>query len=241
VSSLGVCHYFWSSLVLSEIPSVRILIVQPMDQYNLSIHCRLFTALAWCRHFPYIKIGTDNIDWRHVVSCCPSHLYCPLCNAVFCVAQSVTNLAEAAADPPLDGSQQFVEPAPGQAQWYIDEGVIWGFSWLKATGRRFGHKTQKGPAKFVYCVCVLCMVSFSPLWLKFVPGWSAVSVRSWQQYSLVHMIWFGWMSDISQLASRVGGGGGGWGGMGHWGPHIFTLPGSGRVVAFPPLVQASAS
>ncbi len=40
----------------------------------------------------------------------------------------------------------------------IDEGVVWGFSWLGATGGRFchKHKTQKGPAKCVYCVwCTL--------------------------------------------------------------------------------------
>ncbi len=37
---------------------------------------------------------------------------------------------------------------------YIDEGVVWGFSWLGATGRRFWNKTQKGPAECVYGVCV---------------------------------------------------------------------------------------
>ncbi len=36
---------------------------------------------------------------------------------------------------------------------HIDEGVEWGFSWLGVTGR-FCHKTQMGPAKCVYCVCV---------------------------------------------------------------------------------------
>jgi hypothetical protein len=32
------------------------------------------------------------------------------------------------------------------------KGVVPGFSWLWATGRRFCHKTQQGPAKFVYAV-----------------------------------------------------------------------------------------
>ncbi len=102
--------------------------------------------------------------------------------------------------------------------------------WLGATGRRFCHKTQKGPVKCEYCLSVYVTVYgilFSPLWLKFVPGWPAISVSSWKQYSLGNMIWFGRMSDISQLASRVVGGVGG-GGMGHQGPLIITLPCSGR-------------
>ncbi len=37
---------------------------------------------------------------------------------------------------------------------YIDEGVVWGNSWLEATGWRYCHKTQKGPAKCAYCVSV---------------------------------------------------------------------------------------
>ncbi len=50
---------------------------------------------------------------------------------------------------------------------YIDEGVVGSSMGLfligGAAGRRFCHKTQKGPVKCVYCVCVLCMVySFPP-------------------------------------------------------------------------------
>jgi hypothetical protein len=82
----------------------------------------------------------------------------------------------------------------------------------------------------MYCVL------FSPLRLKFVPDWPAVSVSSWQQ------VWgkckrFGLMSYISRLASRVGARGG----VGQWAItlQIITLPGSGRGagkgVAFPPL------
>jgi hypothetical protein len=60
---------------------------------------------------------------------------------------------------------------------YIDEGMfreVFSFSGLGATGLRFCHKTQKGPAKSVYCV----WCSLFPLWLKFVPGWPAISVSS---------------------------------------------------------------
>ena len=37
------------------------------------------------------------------------------------------------------------------------KGVVWGSSWLGATGRRFCHKTQRMPAKCVCCVCVYCV------------------------------------------------------------------------------------
>ncbi len=60
------------------------------------------------------------------------------------------------------------------------------------------------------CMCTVYGVLFSPLWLKFVPGWPAISVSSWQDYSLGHMIWFGKMSNISQLpGSERGAGRGG--------------------------------
>ncbi len=40
-------------------------------------------------------------------------------------------------------------------------------------------QNSKGPAKCVYCVCVLCMVyTISPFWLKCVPGWPTISVSS---------------------------------------------------------------
>jgi hypothetical protein len=48
----------------------------------------------------------------------------------------------------------------------------------------------------------------SSLWLKFVPGWPAISVSTLQQLRLGQNVWFGWLSAIPQLASRVGEGGG---------------------------------
>jgi hypothetical protein len=62
-------------------------------------------------------------------------------------------------------------------------------------------------------VCTVYGVLFSLLWLKFVPGWPAISISSCQENSLGHMIWFGRMSDISPLASRVGG-------EGDWGAQV---------------------
>ncbi len=53
-------------------------------------------------------------------------------------------------------------------------------------------------------------VLFSPLWLKSVPGWPAISVSTWQQFHVGQIVWFGWLSAISQLASRMGEGGGVW-------------------------------
>ncbi len=43
----------------------------------------------------------------------------------------------------------------------------------------------------VLCMCTVHGVLFTSLWLKFVPRWPAISVSSWQQLSLGHMIWFG--------------------------------------------------
>ncbi len=91
------------------------------------------------------------------------------------------------------------------------KGVVWGFSWLGATCWRFCRKTQKEPAKCLYSVLYpVYSVLFSPLWLKSVPGWPAISVSTWQQSRVGQIVWFGWLSAISQLASRVGEVGGVW-------------------------------
>jgi hypothetical protein len=99
--------------------------------------------------------------------------------------------------------------------WYINrideecKGVVWGFSWLGATCWRFGRKTQKEPANCLYSVLyTVYSVLLSPLWLKSVPGWPAISVSTWQQSRVGQIVWFGWLSAISQLVSRVGEGGG---------------------------------
>ena len=58
----------------------------------------------------------------------------------------------------------------------LDEGVVgsgMGFSCLWATGGRFGRKTQKGPAKFVYCIHVLPP---PPQWKLCWIGWQFPSV-----------------------------------------------------------------
>jgi hypothetical protein len=63
-------------------------------------------------------------------------------------------------------------------------------------------------------------VLFSPLWLKSVPGWPAISVSTWQQSRVGQIVWFGSLSAISQLASRGGG-------MGSWATlclHSVTQP-----------------
>ncbi len=89
------------------------------------------------------------------------------------------------------------------------KGVLWGFSWLGATCWRFCRKTQKEPAKCLYSVLyTLYSVLLSPLWLKSVPGWPAISVSTWQQPRVGQKVWFGCLSAISQLASREGEGGG---------------------------------
>jgi len=91
------------------------------------------------------------------------------------------------------------------------KGVVRGFSWLGATCWRFCRKTQKEPAKCLYSVLyTVYSVLLSPLWLKSVPGWPAISVSTWQQSRVGQIVWFGWLSAISQLASRVGEGGGVW-------------------------------
>ncbi len=89
------------------------------------------------------------------------------------------------------------------------KGVVWGFSWLGGTCWRFCRKTQKEPAKCLYSeLCTVYSVLLSPLWLKSVPGWPAISVSTWQQSRVGQIVWFGWLSAKSQLASRVGEGGG---------------------------------
>ncbi len=89
------------------------------------------------------------------------------------------------------------------------KGVVWGFSWLGATCWRFCRKTQKEPAKCLYSVLyTVYSVLLSPLWLKSVPGWPAISVSTFQKSRVGQIVWFGWLSAKSQLASRVGEGGG---------------------------------
>ncbi len=63
-------------------------------------------------------------------------------------------------------------------------------------------------------------VLLSPLWLKSVPGWPAISVRTSQQSRVGQIVWFGCLSAISQLASRVGEGGG----VRHFFLHSVTQP-----------------
>ena len=63
-------------------------------------------------------------------------------------------------------------------------------------------------------------VLLSPLWLKSVPGWPAISVSTFQQSRVGQIVWFGSLSAISQLASRGGG-------MGSWATlclHSVTQP-----------------
>jgi hypothetical protein len=62
----------------------------------------------------------------------------------------------------------------------------------------------------ICCWCTVCGVLFSPLWLKSVPDWPAVSVSTSQQFRVGQIVWFGCLSAVSQLASRVGEGGGVW-------------------------------
>ncbi len=83
-------------------------------------------------------------------------------------------------------------------------GVVWGFSWLGATGWRFCRKTQKEPAKCLYSVCILCTVYYFP-----PCGWNLCQVgRQFLSVESGRKVLFGWLSAISQLASRVGEGGG---------------------------------
>ncbi len=70
-------------------------------------------------------------------------------------------------------------------------------------------QNSKEPAKCLYSVLfTVYSVLLSPLWLKSVPGWPAISVSTFQQSLVGQIVWFGWLSAISQLASRVGEGGG---------------------------------
>ena len=61
---------------------------------------------------------------------------------------------------------------------------------------------------FVQCIVYCVQCTPSPLWLKSVPGWPAISVSTWQESSVGQIVWFGCLSAISQLASREGEGGG---------------------------------
>jgi hypothetical protein len=101
------------------------------------------------------------------------------------------------------------------------KGVVWGFSWLGATCWRFCRKTQKEPAKCLYSIMyTVYSVLLSPLWLKSVPGWPAISVSTFQQSRVGQIVWFGSLSAISHLASRGGG-------MGSWASlclHSVTQP-----------------
>ncbi len=62
----------------------------------------------------------------------------------------------------------------------------------------------------VQCMYTVYSVLFSPLWLKSVPGWPAISVSTSQPFRVGQIVWFGCLSAISQLASKVGEGGGLW-------------------------------
>ena len=61
---------------------------------------------------------------------------------------------------------------------------------------------------FVQCIVYCVQCTPSPLWLKSVPGWPAISVSTWQESRVGQIVWFGCLSAISQLASREGEGGG---------------------------------
>jgi hypothetical protein len=103
-----------------------------------------------------------------------------------------------------------------------------GLSWLGATCWRFCIKTQKEPAKCLYSVLyTVYSVLLSPLWLKSVPGWPAISVSTWQQSRVGQIVWFGWLSAISQLSSRVGEREGEWGNFVSIALHSLSLPGPG--------------
>ncbi len=69
-------------------------------------------------------------------------------------------------------------------------------------------QNSKEPAKCLYSILYTVYgVLLSPLWLKSVLGWPAISVSTFQQSRVGQIVWFGWLSAISQLASRVGEGG----------------------------------
>ncbi len=60
----------------------------------------------------------------------------------------------------------------------------------------------------VQCIVYCVQCTPSPLQLKSVPGWPAISVSTWQESRIGQTVWFGCLSAISQLASREGEGGG---------------------------------
>jgi hypothetical protein len=73
---------------------------------------------------------------------------------------------------------------------------------------------------FVQLMYTVYSVLLSPLGLKSVPGWPAISVSTFQQSRVGQIVWFGSLSAISQLASRGGG-------MGSWATlclHSVTQP-----------------
>jgi hypothetical protein len=83
----------------------------------------------------------------------------------------------------------------------LGSGTVWGFPDWGPLAEDSALKLKGGQLNV--CTVYLYSVRYSsppPLWVKFVPGWPAISVSSWQVYSLGHIIWFGRMSDISQLA-----------------------------------------
>jgi hypothetical protein len=61
---------------------------------------------------------------------------------------------------------------------------------------------------FVQCNVYRVQCTPSPLWLKSVPGWPAISVSTFQQSRVGQIVWFGRLSAIFQLAIA---GGEGWG------------------------------
>ena len=82
-------------------------------------------------------------------------------------------------------------------------------------------QNSKEPAKCLYSVLyTVYSVLLTPLWLKSVPGWPAISVSTFQESRVGQIVWFGSLSAISQLASRGGG-------MGSWATlclHSVTQP-----------------
>ncbi len=126
------------------------------------------------------------------------------------------------------------------------KGVVWGFSWLGATCWRFCCKTQDDPAKYVYCVHLLCTVySFPPV----AETCARLAGNLCQYLTTVtsganSWVWVTVCYFTGTLASRVGQGGG----VGQICLHDFTQPytiwprwreqGGGPGVVFPPLVNS---
>ncbi len=84
--------------------------------------------------------------------------------------------------------------------------MVWGFSWLWVTGRRFYYKTQKGPAKCVFCnfclraLCTVYGVHFPPCSWNFcgftpeIPCTLHIFVRNdenlhWNYILFWHILW----------------------------------------------------